>query len=55
MPTEWTDREKVSAIIASVDEEIAVARTADVIGYAGDLAPGIQVLARMAGKPLQAL
>jgi hypothetical protein len=55
MPTEWTDREKVSAIIASVDEEIAVARKADVIGYAGDLAPGIQVLARMAGKPLQAL
>jgi hypothetical protein len=55
LPTEWTDREKVSAIITSVDEEIAVARTADVIGYAGDLPPGIAVLARMAEKPLQAL
>jgi hypothetical protein len=55
LPNEWTDREKVSAIIASVDEEIAVARTADVIGYAGELAPGIQALARMAAKPLRAL
>jgi hypothetical protein len=33
----------VSAIIACVDKEIAVAGMADVIGCAGDLAPGIQV------------